>query len=81
VLEDIGNQKLPDGSEIPLPPILLGSLGIDASKQTLLVYGHLDVQPAQKVWRVAIIQLLRADIRKINKIPERPLIKTKGIGR
>nr|KAF6421984.1 carnosine dipeptidase 2 [Rousettus aegyptiacus] len=26
-LVDIGKQKLPDGSEIPLPPILLGKLG------------------------------------------------------
>ncbi|XP_052801693.1 cytosolic non-specific dipeptidase-like isoform X1 [Mya arenaria] len=47
-LEEIGNQTLPDGSELPLPPILLGSLGNDPNKKTLLVYGHLDVQPAEK---------------------------------
>uniref|UniRef100_A0A8W4FIV5 Carnosine dipeptidase 2 n=1 Tax=Sus scrofa TaxID=9823 RepID=A0A8W4FIV5_PIG len=45
-LVDIGNQKLPDGSEIPLPPILLGKLGSDPQKKTVCVYGHLDVQPA-----------------------------------
>jgi len=28
------------------PPIILGYLGSDSSKPTLLVYGHLDVQPA-----------------------------------
>ncbi|XP_001366150.1 cytosolic non-specific dipeptidase [Monodelphis domestica] len=45
-LIDIGMQKLPDGSEIPLPPILLGKLGSDPQKKTVCVYGHLDVQPA-----------------------------------
>lgn len=45
---DIGEQTLPDGSKIPLPPVLLGSLGNDKSKKTLLIYGHLDVQPAHK---------------------------------
>lgn len=38
--------KLPDGSEIPLPPIILGKLGSDPGKKTVCVYGHLDVQPA-----------------------------------
>ncbi|XP_074195939.1 cytosolic non-specific dipeptidase isoform X2 [Rhinolophus sinicus] len=45
-LVDIGMQKLPDGSEIPLPPIVLGTLGSDPQKKTVCVYGHLDVQPA-----------------------------------
>uniref|UniRef100_A0A673V6B6 Cytosolic non-specific dipeptidase n=1 Tax=Suricata suricatta TaxID=37032 RepID=A0A673V6B6_SURSU len=45
-LIDIGKQKLPDGSEIPLPPILLGKLGSDPHKKTVCIYGHLDVQPA-----------------------------------
>lgn len=47
-LRDIGTQKLPDGSEIPLPPVLFGKLGSDPKKKTVLVYGHLDVQPALK---------------------------------
>lgn len=38
--------QLPDGSEIPLPPILLGKLGSDPQKKTVCIYGHLDVQPA-----------------------------------
>ncbi|KAI2587288.1 carnosine dipeptidase 2, partial [Homo sapiens] len=38
--------QLPDGSEIPLPPILLGRLGSDPQKKTVCIYGHLDVQPA-----------------------------------
>ncbi|KAF1380931.1 hypothetical protein PFLUV_G00169190 [Perca fluviatilis] len=44
---DIGKQKLPCGEEIPLPPIILGSLGSDPGKKTVCIYGHLDVQPAK----------------------------------
>jgi len=47
-LADLGVQKLPDGKEIPLPPVILGQLGKDPRARTLLVYGHLDVQPALK---------------------------------
>ncbi|TNN47391.1 Cytosolic non-specific dipeptidase [Liparis tanakae] len=43
---DIGKQTLPSGEEIPLPPIVLGSLGSDPAKKTVCIYGHLDVQPA-----------------------------------
>lgn len=45
---DLGNQTMPDGSVLPLPPVLMGELGQDAAKKTLLVYGHLDVQPANQ---------------------------------
>ncbi len=31
-----------------LPPILLGEFVVDPSKKTVCVYGHLDVQPADK---------------------------------
>ena len=37
-----------DGTVLDLPPILFGTLGNDKNKKTLLVYGHLDVQPAAK---------------------------------
>lgn len=46
-LVDIGQQTLPDGSKIPLPPILLATLGNDPKKKTVCIYGHLDVQPAK----------------------------------
>ena len=38
----------PDGQELPLPPILLGTYPAvpDADKKTILLYGHIDVQPA-----------------------------------
>ena len=48
-LKGLGDQTLPDGSKLALPPVLLGTLGNDPKKKTLLVYGHLDVQPAHKV--------------------------------
>ena len=44
-----GFQRFGDGEKIPLPPVLLGQLGDDPKKKTVLVYGHLDVQPALKV--------------------------------
>ena len=47
-LVDLGMQKLHNGNEIPLPPALLGTLGTDPKKKTVLIYGHLDVQPALK---------------------------------
>lgn len=38
----------PEGGDNP--PILFGYLGNDPTKKTLLVYGHLDVQPADGEW-------------------------------
>ncbi|KAI9219725.1 hypothetical protein BC828DRAFT_349041 [Blastocladiella britannica] len=35
-----------DGQTLDLPPIILGTLGTDPAKKTMLVYGHYDVQPA-----------------------------------
>lgn len=45
---DPGTQTLPDGTVLPLPPIIFGSLGADQKKKTVCIYGHLDVQPAAK---------------------------------
>lgn len=45
-LVEIGMQTLPDGSQIELPPLVIGNLGNDPNKKTVLIYGHLDVQPA-----------------------------------
>ncbi|KAK6190460.1 hypothetical protein SNE40_002323 [Patella caerulea] len=47
-LKELGDQTLPDGTKLPLPPVIFGQLGSDPKKKTLLVYGHLDVQPAKK---------------------------------
>jgi len=45
---DVGMQTMPDGSQLKLPNVLLGSRGNDPNKKMLCVYGHLDVQPAKK---------------------------------
>jgi len=44
-----GTQYFPDGVEVQYPPILLGTYPetFDPKKKTILLYGHLDVQPAQ----------------------------------
>ena len=44
-VEDLGSETL-DGHEIRLPPAVLGKIGEDPKKKTILVYGHFDVQPA-----------------------------------
>ncbi|PIK55056.1 putative cytosolic non-specific dipeptidase [Apostichopus japonicus] len=46
-LAPVGKQTLPDGSQIDLPPVILGHLGSDPNKKTVCIYGHLDVQPAK----------------------------------
>ncbi|XP_076298295.1 cytosolic non-specific dipeptidase 2 [Lasioglossum baleicum] len=62
-LVDIGKQTLPNGGEIPLPPVLLGTLGSDPKKKTVLLYGHLDVQPALKEdgWDTEPFNLIEKD--------------------
>ncbi|KAI1806776.1 hypothetical protein F4811DRAFT_509163 [Daldinia bambusicola] len=40
--------KQPDNPELDLPPVVLARYGSDKNKRTILVYGHYDVQPAQK---------------------------------
>ncbi|KAK6190458.1 hypothetical protein SNE40_002321 [Patella caerulea] len=47
-LKELGDQTLPDGTKLPLPPVIFAQLGNDPKKKTLLVYGHLDVMPAAK---------------------------------
>ncbi|KAI0654149.1 CNDP dipeptidase [Cubamyces menziesii] len=46
-LADLGTHVM-DGQELPLPPVILGKIGNDPKKKTVLVYGHYDVQPAEK---------------------------------
>ncbi|CAK5266879.1 unnamed protein product [Mycena citricolor] len=44
---DLGTHVM-DGQTLPLPPAILGRIGDDKSKKTVLLYGHFDVQPAAK---------------------------------
>ncbi|XP_063393995.1 cytosolic non-specific dipeptidase [Cydia fagiglandana] len=46
-LRDVGFQTI-DQKEVKLPPVLIGVLGNDPKKNTICIYGHLDVQPALK---------------------------------
>ncbi|KAF5323022.1 hypothetical protein D9611_009221 [Ephemerocybe angulata] len=46
-LVDLGKHVM-DGVELDLPPAILGSIGNDPKKKTVLIYGHFDVQPANK---------------------------------
>lgn len=41
---DLGQQTL-QGQRLDLPPAILGRLGDDPKKKTVLIYGHYDVQP------------------------------------
>jgi hypothetical protein len=34
-----------EGQSLKLPPLVLGKIGDDESKKTILIYGHFDVQP------------------------------------
>ncbi|KAK3326699.1 hypothetical protein B0H66DRAFT_167784 [Apodospora peruviana] len=44
-LRDLGPQH---GTDLHLPPCVLARYGSDPTKRTILVYGHYDVQPAEK---------------------------------
>lgn len=51
--EDLGTEVL-DGHEIKLPPAILGKIGEDPKKKTILLYGHFDVQPVS----VAVVEII-----------------------
>jgi Cys-Gly metallodipeptidase DUG1 len=44
---DLGTHLM-DGVTLPLCPAILGRIGEDLAKKTVLVYGHFDVRPAAK---------------------------------
>ena len=54
---EIAELPTPEDMTVGLPPVLLGKLGTDPNKKTLLVYGHLDVQPAEKVVCMDLIDI------------------------
>jgi Cys-Gly metallodipeptidase DUG1 len=43
---DLGRQSV-DGHDLALPPAIVGRLGDDPAKKTVLIYGHYDVQPVR----------------------------------
>ncbi|KAH9847041.1 CNDP dipeptidase [Lenzites betulinus] len=46
-LADVGEQMV-DAQKLPLPPVILGKIGEDPTKKTVLIYNHYDVQPAER---------------------------------
>jgi len=58
-----GMQTMPDGTELQLPPILFGTLATAKPAKTLLIYGHLDVQPAsiEDGWHTEPFKLIEKD--------------------
>ncbi len=47
---DLGVQEgQPDDEPLRLPPVILGRVGEDPAKRTVLVYGHYDVQPVRPI--------------------------------
>lgn len=47
---DLGTEEL-DGRTLKLPPAILGRIGDDSKKKTILIYGHFDVQPVGRFYR------------------------------
>lgn len=43
-LVDLGEHDF-EGQPLKLPPAILGRIGTDPRKKTVLIYGHFDVQP------------------------------------
>ncbi|KAF9224708.1 CNDP dipeptidase [Gyrodon lividus] len=64
VLKDLGQHPM-QGQLLDLPPAILGRLGEDPKKKTVLVYGHYDVQPALQSdgWDTDPFELVRKDDR------------------
>ncbi|XP_035429656.2 cytosolic non-specific dipeptidase [Spodoptera frugiperda] len=61
-LRDVGYQTIA-GEQVKLPPVLVGVLGNDSKKNTICIYGHLDVQPALKSdgWETEPFELVERD--------------------
>jgi acetylornithine deacetylase/succinyl-diaminopimelate desuccinylase-like protein len=51
-LTELGTQEI-EGQTLPLPPAVLGKIGNDKNKKTILLYGHFDVQPVRRIFGCA----------------------------
>ena len=45
-LISLGTQQV-EGQTLDLPPAIVGRIGDDSKKKTILIYGHFDVQPVR----------------------------------
>jgi hypothetical protein len=73
-LVDLGDHTL-DGQQLKLPPAILGKIGSDPKKKTVLIYGHFDVQPVSLrivdlLWwcRLYLLSLLESSLPIISAI-------------
>lgn len=57
-LRKIGSKPLNGADEVALPPVILGTKGNDPKKKTVLIYGHLDVLPAERVCKLISLKLI-----------------------
>ncbi|KAK9477204.1 hypothetical protein V1514DRAFT_334501 [Lipomyces japonicus] len=66
-LRELGPQGA--GTNVDLPPIVLGKYGNDPNKRTILVYGHYDVQPAllEDGWDTEPFTLVQKDDKLIGR--------------
>lgn len=55
-LVELGKHVM-DGQELDLPPAILGRIGNDPKKKTVLIYGHFDVQPVS-VWFTSFFEVI-----------------------
>lgn len=53
-LVELGDQEI-EGQTLKLPPAILGSIGTDPKKKTVLIYGHYDVQPVRSLNRALML--------------------------
>lgn len=65
-LTDIGTQEI-EGKTLPLPPVVLGKIGDDKNKKTILVYGHFDVQPVSG-WKVPYSAIIVQQLYRLSRV-------------
>ncbi len=53
-------------SDLELPPVILGRIGTDPEKPTVLVYGHFDVQPVSSV-NMFMLRMLKLDLDRLRR--------------
>ena len=50
----LGKQEI-EGQTLDLPPAIVGKIGEDPKKKTILIYGHFDVQPVRRSFNPACL--------------------------
>lgn len=50
----LGKQHI-EGQVLDLPPALVGRIGDDPKKKTILIYGHFDVQPVCAPYSASVV--------------------------